>query len=226
MADTNKRSNTHKRRTRFTNGDLFSSSDAILDHTLISTPDIWYQADELTHIKRKAMVVAKESNKHGYASLLTNLYGKTCEETQQSFNRWACQGGLRRGLERWIHAEYAAKRADIRKRTIQSVLRAQKKLEDADEDYRATVLGRLSETFSQDARNWAHLMGKADACAVAEETLSVLTIEKEGVRTSVARRSSPTSVMSDLIEATHLQHPVRQIRTARALGADDMRHYY
>lgn len=219
---------THKRRIQFASNDV-CSSDAILDHENVSPHDIWYQGNELSHMKRKAMVVAKESNKHGYASLLTNLYGKTCEETQKAMNRWACHGGLRRGLERWIHAEYAAKRADIRQRTLQSVLRAQLKLEEADDDYRATVLARLSETFSQDARNWARLMGTADACAAAEESSSAALTEKEAGRAALARRSSPTSVMSELLDATPLltsPHPARQIRITRALGADDMRHYY
>lgn len=220
--------NTHKCRIQFTTDNDVCSSEAILDHSTVSPHDIWYQACELTHIKRKAMVVAKESNKHGYASLLTNLYGKTCEETQKTLNRWACHGGLRRGLERWIHADYATKRADIRQRTLQSVLRAQMKLEDAEDDYRASVLARLSETFSQDARNWARLMGTADAFAVTEESLNVTT-EKEAGRAALARRSSPTSVMSELLDAMPSltqPHPARQIRRARACGAEDMRHYY
>lgn len=227
--------NAQKRRIQFTRNDYFCSSEAILDHSAVSPQDIWYQACELSHIKRKAMVVAKESNRHGYASLLTNLYGKTCEETQKALNRWAYHGGLRRGLERWIHADYAAKRADIRQRTLQSVLRAQMKLQDAEDDYRATVLARLSETFSQDARNWAHLMGTADAFAVTEEeSVNLTTSEKEAGRSSLARRSSPTSVMSELLDgipslttqAPAHPHPARQIRMTRAPGADDMRHYY
>jgi hypothetical protein len=225
-----KETKTHKRRIQFTVNNEVCSSEAILDHSTVSPHDIWYQAFELSHIKRKAMVVAKESNKHGYSSLLTNLYGKTCEETQNALNRWARHGGLRRGLERWIHAEYAAKRSDIRKRTLQSVLRAQMKLADAEEDYRATVLARLSETFSQDARNWARLMGTADAFAVTDETLPNITSEKEAGRAALARRSSPTSVMSELLDATPVltqpHHPARQIRMPRAPGDDDMRHYY
>lgn len=130
--------------------------------------DIWYQYEELKHIKRKALVLSKEAQRYGLGSILTNTYGKTSEETQEALQTWVRNASSRRGLERWINDEYAAKRSDIRKRTIQSVLRAQMKMQESsihDADYSMKVLSRLSEAFSVDSKEFARGLGKADEIA-------------------------------------------------------------
>lgn len=127
--------------------------------------DIWYQYEELKHIKRKALVLSKEAQRYGLGSVLTNTYGNTSTETQAALQTWVCNASSRRGLERWINDEYAAKRSDIRKRTIQSVLRAQCKMQEsaiADPDYSAKILSRLSEAFSVDSKEFSRSMGIAD----------------------------------------------------------------
>mmetsp|Transcript_23500 Transcript_23500/g.50966 ORF Transcript_23500/g.50966 Transcript_23500/m.50966 type:complete len:382 (-) Transcript_23500:6-1151(-) len=155
---------------------------------------IWYQYEELKSIKRKALHISKEAQKYGLGSILTNTYGKATssssgpnsphhdhhdhhdndDETQQALNTWALNSHSRRGLERWINEEYAAKRSDIRKRTIQSVLRAQAKMKDTDvalqggdPDYAVKVLSRLSQAFSVDSQHFARGMGIADQRAAA-----------------------------------------------------------
>lgn len=127
--------------------------------------DIWYQYEELKHIKRKALVLSKEAQRYGLGSILTNTYGKPSDETQEALQTWVRNASSRRGLERWINDEYAAKRSDIRKRTIQSVLRAQMKMQESavhDPDYSMKVLSRLSEAFSVDSKEFARGMGMAD----------------------------------------------------------------
>ena len=137
-----------------------------IDLLIANRKDLWYQQEELKHMKRKALVVSKEAQRYGLGSILTNTYGNhnhhphnqqtasgggtssspssaSCSnsddpaagslnsDTQQALNTWSRNGNSRRGLERWINDEYAAKRSDIRKRTIQSVLRAQAKMRES-----------------------------------------------------------------------------------------------
>ena len=140
--------------------------------------DVWYQYEELKHIKRKALVLSKEAQRYGLGSILTNTYGKASTENAEALHTWVRNASSRRGLERWINDEYAAKRSDIRKRTIQSVLRAQHKMQESaiqDPDYSMKVLSRLSEAFSVDSKEFARGMAVADesACrALADSDLA------------------------------------------------------
>jgi hypothetical protein len=148
-----------------------------VDILLANRRDVWYQYEEMKHIKRKALVLSKEAQRYGLGSILTNTYGQSQENdggsTQDALLTWVRNASSRRGLERWINNEYAAKRSDIRKRTIQSVLRAQLKLQESaissvDADYSMKVLGRLSEAFSVDSKDFAHRMGLADEVTCRE----------------------------------------------------------
>jgi glutamate synthase domain-containing protein 2 len=162
-----------KRTVRFHDGDLCHYHEgAIMDmiEKAGDLADIWYQHADLSHIKRKAMVVSREAHRYGFGSLLTNTYGVSSDETQEALDTWSRSANNRRGLERWINDEYSAKRTDIRRRTIQSVLRAQHKMRQEnidDVEYGMKVLSRLSEAFSQDSRNFARAMGRADEAAAA-----------------------------------------------------------
>jgi len=143
-----------------------------MDFTEIEQGDVWFLQSDLSSIKHKAMALAKESSQFGLGSLLSNVYGKNDEDTQHALNRWACHGSSRRGLERWINRSYCQKRSDIRRRTIKSLVRAQRKmvLEGCtDQDYRWIVLARLCEALSRDARLFARVLGKADEYALQEE---------------------------------------------------------
>jgi hypothetical protein len=188
--------------------------------------DIWYQHSDLSHIKRKAMVVSREAHRYGFGSLLTNTYGVSSDETQEALDTWSRSANNRRGLERWINDEYSAKRTDIRRRTIQSVLRAQHKMRQEnidDVEYGMKVLSRLSEAFSQDSRNFARAMGRADAAAAeaactAEETPSPSTAAKKLLSHSAPLRTpSPRSVI--------LQRPQRPRKNLGLSGESDFRNF-
>lgn len=134
--------------------------------------EIWFQQTDMSMIKRKALLISKEAQRFGLGSLLSNTYGHENNETQEALNTWCRNANSRRGLERWINDEYSAKRSDIRRRTIQSVLRAQQKMREEninDVDYGIKVIARLSEAFSQDSRNFARAMGIADELALLSE---------------------------------------------------------
>lgn len=189
--------------------------------------EIWYQQGDLQNIKRKAMIIAKESHRYGLGSLLTNTYGNTSNETQGAINTWARNGNGRRGLERWINDEYAAKRSDIRKRTIKSVLRAQRKMVEEGVDdpvYCVKVLARLSEAFSQDSRTFARVMGIADEhakqvdCDAGQEEVELCAETKQRIPPS--RQSSPHSVLIAPIVA-----PKRNLGLTNS-HVTDMRHFY
>lgn len=151
---------------------------AVMDFDEAMPSDIWYQHTDLQQMKKKAMAVAKEANRYGLGALLTNTYGRPTKETQDSLTTWSTNGSSRRGLERFINDEYSTKRSEIRKRTIKSVLRAQRKMKEegvTDVDYSMKVLSRLSEAFSQDSRNFASMMGIADEVASKDTVTSCQT---------------------------------------------------
>jgi len=213
---------TKKRSIRFAEGDNLCSyhEGAVLDQ-VECRKGIWYQQAELQHIKRKAMVVSKEAHRYGFGSLLTNTYGSTGDDTQEALNSWARSANSRRGLERWINNEYSAKRSDIRRRTIQSVLRAQEKmrLENIDDaEYGMKVLSRLSEAFSQDSRNFALCMGRADEEATKTETEPTPSATCADKQPSVPVRStSPRSVVT-----RHARTPRKNLGLS---GAGDFRNF-
>mmetsp|Transcript_8231 Transcript_8231/g.17162 ORF Transcript_8231/g.17162 Transcript_8231/m.17162 type:complete len:290 (-) Transcript_8231:424-1293(-) len=196
---------------------------------------IWYQYEELKHLKRQALMVSKEAQKYGLGVVLTHTYGKA-ETSQDALTTWACQG--RRGLERWINDEYAAKRSDIRKRTIQSVLRAQAKMKSSDledVDYSTKVLSRLSLAFSIDSQQFARGMGVADAVA-AQKAWSASA--EDASETSSHASSSVRDPMDSSLRQTvgSTRKSKGGLATARASGrnlgltapsvSSDFRHYY
>ena len=179
-------------------------------------PHIWYQYEELKSMKRTALALAKEAQRLSQGSLLTHTYGRaTSQDSQHALVAWACIKNTRRGLERWINEEYAAKRSDIRQRTIQSVIRAQAKLKEnttkhdnnssssssppddtTDVDYSIKVLARLSEAFSVDSRQFALSMGLADEKAAQEalqQTDTTISEEPLTHRQSIRNASSSSS---------------------------------
>jgi hypothetical protein len=165
---------TSKRSIRFTDDDelCIYHEGAVMDIKEVCKSDIWYQHAEMSRMKRRAAQASKEAHQCGIGSLLTNTYGKTCDATQDALNTWSRTGNSRRGLERWINDEYAANRADIRRRTIRSVLRAQDKMREenlTEPDSTLQVLSTLSETFSRDSTKFARALGIADELAIGEQ---------------------------------------------------------
>jgi hypothetical protein len=164
---------------------------AVLDVEGVELVELWFQYNELQSIKRKALILSKDSS-HGVSGLLNHTYGRSCPTTRRALATWSKACGARRGLERFLHREYATRRVEMRNRTLQSVLTAQHKMREegiADPTYVALVLGKLSEAFSQDTRAFAHALGVADAFVNEAE---------DATRTKpkiVQRIKSPSSVM-------------------------------
>ena len=213
--------------------------------------DIWYQYEELKHIKRKALVLSKEAQRYGLGSILTNTYGKTSNETQEALHTWVRNASSRRGLERWINDEYAAKRSDIRKRTIQSVLRAQMKMQEssiADPEYSMKVLSRLSEAFSVDSKEFARSMGIADekTSQLSESETVESEVDAAGPPPSILKKSSAKSMDPMILRkaplrlnsprtvipnnrppsANHRAPPVRNLGLKDSAATADFRHFY
>jgi hypothetical protein len=158
--------------------------------------EIWFQQSDMSTIKRKALMVSKDAQRYGVGSLLSNTYGSSSSETQEALNTWCRNANSRRGLERWINDEYSAKRSDIRRRTIQSVLRAQQKMREEninDIEYGWKVVSRLSEAFSQDSRIFARAMGVADELAANSEP--DFSASKDSPMSIPSRHPSPRTVV-------------------------------
>jgi hypothetical protein len=213
---------------------------AVLDMSDVDAADLWYQVADLLRIKRKALVLSKQAVPYGMGSLLTNTYGKTDTDTMEAIIAWAMSCDARRGLERFLNKEYAAKRIDIRRRTIQSVLTAQRKLREEgikDTEYTLKILGRLSEAFSQDSSRFASVMGAADRAA-AEAGASVgclVAVMEDESRRNIYRTYSPHTVL-EVPEPSSLTgkapytplipHRNSSVVTSSSRGTSEMRHYY
>jgi hypothetical protein len=166
-----------------------------MDNEEVCKSDIWYKQADMSQIKRSAILDSKVANRYGFGSLLTNTYGRKCLATQDALNTWSSKGNSGRGLERYINDEYAAQRADIRRRTIQSILRAQDKMIEesptgTDPDHAMTVLSRLSEVFSRDSTNFSRAMGIADELAILNMGKQTHSMQK---LVPVPRTKSPKS---------------------------------
>ncbi|GKY99010.1 hypothetical protein MPSEU_000856700 [Mayamaea pseudoterrestris] len=186
-----------KRSIRFRDEELCEYHTGAVMDLIECRKEIWYQQSDMSTIKRKALMVSKEAQRYGVGSLLSNTYGSNSNETQDALNTWCRNANSRRGLERWINDEYSAKRSDIRRRTIQSVLRAQQKMREEsinDVGYGMKVISRLSEAFSQDSRNFARAMGAADELAANAEP-DVSTSKDVALGLPPQRTSSPRSVI-------------------------------
>lgn len=231
-----------KKSTRFAKELCVYHQGAVLDIEDVLSAELWYQVTDLQRIKRKAMVQANEAGQYGLGSLLTNTYGKTDTDTMEAIVTWVASCAARRGLERFLNKEYAAKRCDIRRRTIKSVLTAQRKmLEEGikDNEYTTQVLGRLSVAFSQDSSRFAHVMGVADrAAAVALEGECVVPpVRDEEPRKCVIRTYSPNTVLEVPSSASLTssqsssypmltQHRNYSVANTPPRSASEMRHYY
>jgi hypothetical protein len=217
MADASKRS------VRFPDDDNLCRYHAglVLDEFIENRKNVWYNRNELGHIKRKAMVVSRESQRYGFSSLLTNTYGHSGPDVQESLNTWSRSASSRRGLERYINDEYAAKRSDLRSRTQLSVIRVQSKLrqDDANQvDHCWDILARLSETFSKDSANFARSMGRADEKATQADE------PEDRPSTLKVRRSSRTSSRTLHVNSSSgvKRIPLRNL----GLASVDMRQFY
>jgi hypothetical protein len=211
-----------KRSIRFRDGDSlcdYHTGEAVME-LIECRKELWFQQSDMSTIKRKALQISKEAQRYGVGSLLSNTYGSNNSETQEALNTWCRNANSRRGLERWINNEYSAKRSDIRRRTIQSVLRAQQKMREEninDVDYGMKVISRLSEAFSQDSRNFARAMGAADQLAANYEP-DILTAKATSFEAPIRQAPSPRSVVME-------RRPKSSLGLRDSAGATDFRNF-
>lgn len=188
---------------RFTNDDELCvyHEGAVMDSDEVCKSDIWYQQTVMSRMKSDAVLVGKDGNRYGFDSLLTNTYGKTCPATQDALNIWSREGGSRRGLERWINSEYDTKRADIIRRTIRSVLRAQDRMREQrlpEPAHITYILSSISCVFSRDSKNFSRAMGIADELAILnfEEQTRRMQIHFPALPITKSPRKSPSSIIA------------------------------
>jgi hypothetical protein len=168
-----------------------------MDVEEVCESDIWYQQTDMSHMKRNAVLVSKEAIRYGFGSLLRNTYGQPCPATQDALNTWSENGDSRRGLERWINGEYAARKAVIIRRTIQSVLRAQDKMRKenlVEPDLIMNILSSLSSAFSRDSKNISRAMGIADELAILNLDEGQTRLRLELVPRIQSPRKSPKGI--------------------------------
>ena len=171
---------------------------AVMDVENVVAGDIWYQCNEMQHIKRKALLLTRESKHFSLGSALTNTYGRDDKGSLDSIVAWCLGCSHRRGLERFLNRDYCCRRTDLRSRVVASVLRAQGKMREEgvnDPEYISRVISRLSATFSKDARQVAEALGKGDEAASGREHVQPEPMDIDDPPKTLERNNSPTSVM-------------------------------
>ena len=169
---------------------------AVMDVENVVAGDIWYQCNEMQQIKRKALLLTRESKHFSLGSSLTNTYGRDDKGTMDSIMAWCVGCSDRRGLERFLNRDYCYRRSDLRRRVVTSVLRAQGKMREEgvnDSEYTSRVISRLSATFSKDARQAAEALGRGDEAASGREQIEPMDVDDPPKK--LERNNSPTSVM-------------------------------
>jgi hypothetical protein len=209
-------SSTPKRSLRFADDDKLCvyHEGAVMDIEEICKLDIWYHHTDMDRMKRRAVRLCQETRRRCiFGSLLTNTYGKSCDATQDALNTWSRNRNSKRGLERWMNDEYAARRTDIRRRTVQSVLRAQDRMREeslTNPDNTVGVLSRVSEVFSKDSKTFSRAMGIADELAITvnKDEEQIRTMQKN-VPLPIAK--SPNSVFEvGITNYPHLELPFKK----------------
>ena len=186
-----------------------------MDFEEVCKSDIWYQHADMSHMRRNAALVSKEATRYGFGSLLTKTYGKTCPATQDALNTWSRHGNSRRGLERFINSEYSAQRDDTRRRTIQSVLRAQDRMREdniTEPDQTMNVLSTLSKVFSRDSTNFSRAMGIADELAIMNLEEEARPVSKFMPRIKSPRKSPKSPICVMTLGNTNCRHVTRAVR--------------
>ena len=148
---------------------------AVMDVVHANAGEIWYQANDMSIIKRKAFELINGGDYYSLGVMLTNTYGRNDQATVDAITAWCMSCAGRRGLERFLNKDYFNRRSDLRRRVITSVLRAQAKMRKEgmkDAEYVSQVLSRLSETFSKDSNHIARALGCGDERAVYPERRS------------------------------------------------------
>lgn len=160
-----------KRTIRFANDLCLYHDGAVLDNSYATVNDLWYHHDELKQMKKSDVERSEDQGCQGFCSLLTNTYGKNNKATRSAIIEWCLTCSSRRGLERYVNYDYSVRRSDSRHRTVSGVLKAQRQMQRDNTnhtEYAITLLGRVSQAFSEDAAGFAGMLGAADEMAATD----------------------------------------------------------
>ena len=195
--------------------DLFLYHDgAVLDVEDVSEADVWYQMDELRGMKHDALRRSRGKDALSLGSVLSSTYGRYNKDTIDAVHTWVSSCESLRGLERFANSDFGEKRTSARSRTIQVVLTAQHRmLTDGvkDNDHIRMMLGRLSETFSQDYARFAVILGHADMSIVLPQH-DTFCVDHTDFADS--QKIEPSKI---LIRDAIVKTPSRNMRSQRAL---------
>lgn len=133
-----------------------------------SLSELWYSASEFKAIRTEAHVIAEESRNFSMAQFLddaiVDIDGRPGREVQDNLTMWSRYAHSRRGLETLISQCHARQRKHNKKYVRQTVLGAQKKLQDTQlsPNERADVIAALCLRESASSMQFAAMMGQAD----------------------------------------------------------------
>jgi hypothetical protein len=144
----------------------------------VDVTELWWSESELYSFQVSAALLQKEIVKHAkvdsiqsYGDILLNSFircacvdGPTPEQ-RHYFREWTRNAPSRRGIENLIVSELALIRNDSKKKYIQAVLIAQECSSNLCKDMKVEFIRSTSESRSLSARNFALMMGDADAYA-------------------------------------------------------------
>jgi hypothetical protein len=133
---------------------------------------LWFSHHDYKFSKSSAKVVAQESERYRKSKHLDNTYVKSFDQdVQTSLNLWAMHGSQRRGLERWANTALGDMRKKDQHRYMSSLLRAQTEmnLKAVEPSVRWQMFQTMGEGLSKRSRQFAQMMGNADAEAAKWE---------------------------------------------------------
>jgi hypothetical protein len=154
-------------------GSMLSYSDSSEVHSLSQEVinDVWYQDSDYKEFVRQTRVAVDTAVRNGLSACITEPYGQNDMQTQELFNFWARCRNTRRGLERYVNAEYGKRRLLHRRKAIQAILYAEKRLQTENQsryEGGAAILQIIASTLSASDVDFAIMMAVADRKTVLE----------------------------------------------------------
>jgi hypothetical protein len=160
----------------------------------------WYSDDDYNVFKSKSRIIIRQARNTGLSHMLTGTCIEIgCSEAyklkaQQLLKRWCRNGHIGRGLERGIHETMGKIRNKETIQYVQTVLKTQTLIGGClDKHYRANELASVAMACSVRSREFALLMGRADAYAAAERAVRTLKQDDYSFRDEYSFRSELNS---------------------------------
>lgn len=127
----------------------------------------WFNDEDYLLFLQNNRLASMDTQAHGFAKLLPERFEASKNtETQEALNKWCHSCHSRRGLERWCNTKHGAVRKQQQKHAIRSVLLVQ----NACDGENTEQLAQVSARFTNNAKQFAAMMGNADAHAQKNET--------------------------------------------------------